>query len=199
MHALTETAAKPPKAGTTQSEGADNHRIRVLYDEKAIAARINTLASEIAGSEHEDLLVIAILRGSFVFAADLVRALHRAGLSPSVEFMQLASYHSGMASSGQVTVVKDIDNNVDGRDVLLIDDILESGRTLAFAKDLLTARGARRVMAAVLIEKPVQRAVQFEADFVGFSAPDKFLVGFGMDVAHKFRELPYVGIIEADA
>jgi hypoxanthine phosphoribosyltransferase len=101
-----------------------------------------------------------------------------------------------MASSGQVTIIKDIDNQVTERDVLLIDDILESGRTLAFAKDLLSARGARRVMAAVLIEKPVPRAVQFTADFVGFQAPDKFLVGYGMDVAHKFRELPFVGMVE---
>lgn len=186
-------------ATATTIAGPDNHVIRVLFDADAIAQRIEVLAGEIKASRPEDLLVIAILRGSFIFAADLVRALHRVGLAPSVEFMQLASYHSGMSSSGQVTVVKDIDNNVDGRDVLLIDDILESGRTLAFAKDLLIARGAKRVMSAVLIEKPVQRAVQFQAEFVGFTAPDKFLVGYGMDVAHKFRQLPFVGIVEQEA
>lgn len=186
-------------ATATTIAGPDNHVIRVLFDADAIAQRIEVLAGEIKASHPEDLLVIAILRGSFIFAADLVRALHRVGLAPSVEFMQLASYHSGMSSSGQVTVVKDIDNNVDGRDVLLIDDILESGRTLAFAKDLLIARGAKRVMSAVLIEKPVQRAVQFQAEFVGFTAPDKFLVGYGMDVAHKFRQLPFVGIVEQEA
>ena len=183
----------------TTLSGPDGHAIRVLFDSDAIASRIEILAQEIKASHPEDLLVIAILRGSFIFAADLVRALHRAGLAPSVEFMQLASYHSGMSSSGQVTVVKDIDNSVDGRDVLLIDDILESGRTLAFAKDLLIARGAKRVMSAVLIEKPVQRAVQFKAEFVGFTAPDKFLVGYGMDVAHKFRQLPFVGVVEQEA
>lgn len=183
----------------TTLSGPDGHAIRVLFDAGAIASRIEVLAQEIKASHPEDLLVIAILRGSFIFAADLVRALHRAGLAPSVEFMQLASYHSGMSSSGQVTVVKDIDNSVDGRDVLLIDDILESGRTLAFAKDLLIARGAKRVMSAVLIEKPVQRAVQFKAEFVGFTAPDKFLVGYGMDVAHKFRQLPFVGVVEQEA
>lgn len=186
-------------ANATTIAGPDNHVIRVLFDADTIARRIEALAGEIKGSHPEDLLVIAILRGSFIFAADLVRALHRTGLAPSVEFMQLASYHSGMSSSGQVTVVKDIDNNVDGRDVLLIDDILESGRTLAFAKDLLIARGAKRVMSAVLIEKPIQRAVQFKAEFVGFTAPDKFLVGYGMDVAHKFRQLPFVGIVEQEA
>lgn len=181
---------------TNKAATADSQTIRVLFSDRDIAKRVDTLATEIKAANPEQLLVIAILRGSFIFAADLLRALHRAGLSPSVEFMQLASYHSGMASSGQVTVVKDIDNNVDGRDVLLIDDILESGRTLAFAKDLLAARGAKRVMTAVLIEKPTQRVVQFEADFVGFQAPNHFLVGYGMDVAHKFRELPYVGIVE---
>jgi len=98
-----------------------------------------------------------------------------------------------MSSSGQVTIVKDIDNTVDGRDVLLIDDILESGRTLAFAKDLLMARGASSVMTAVLLEKPGHLAADIKADFCGFSCPDKFVVGYGMDMAHQFRELPFVG------
>lgn len=187
------------KTDALMTAGPDNHVIRVLFDDQQIARRVHEIAREIKAANTEDLLVIAILRGSFIFAADLVRALHHAGMAPSVEFMQLASYHSGMSSSGQITVLKDVDNNVAGRDVLLIDDILESGRTLAFAKDLLVARGAKRVMAAVLIEKPVPRAVQFTADFVGFTAPDRFLVGYGMDVAHKFRELPYVGMIEPEA
>lgn len=174
----------------------DGYRIKVLFDAVDIARRNVELAHAIQKAAPEELLVIAILRGSFIFAADLLRALHEVGLSPSVEFMQLASYHSGMSSSGQVTIVKDIDNAVTGRDVLLIDDILESGRTLAFAKDLLVARGARRVLTAVLVEKPSKRAVQFEADFVGFESPDQFLVGYGMDVAHKFRQLPFVGLVE---
>lgn len=185
-----------PETDAPTMAGLDNHVIQVLFDDQQIARRVGEIAEDIKAARPDNLLVIAILRGSFIFAADLVRALHRVGLAPSIEFMQLASYHSGMASSGQITVLKDVDNSVEGRDVLLIDDILESGRTLAFAKDLLVARGAKRVMAAVLIEKPVRRAVQFEADFVGFTAPDRFLVGYGMDVAHKFRELPYVGMIE---
>ena len=175
---------------------SDGYVIRVLIDAETIAARNVELAKEIRNAAPNNLLVIAILRGSFIFAADLLRALHEVGIEPSVEFMQLASYHSGMSSSGQVTIVKDIDNTVEGRDVLLIDDILESGRTLAFAKDLLAARGAKRVMTAVLIEKPGKRVVQFHADFVGFQSPDHFLVGYGMDVAHKFRQLPFVGMVE---
>ena len=99
-------------------------------------------------------------------------------------------------SSCRVTITKAIECDLRGRDVLIIDDILESGRTLAFAKDLLSARGAKRVMTAVLVEKPGHRAVQFEADFVGFTSPDLFLVGYGMDVAHSYRELPFVGVVE---
>ena len=174
----------------------DKRHIRVLYDEHAIAERNTELAQQIADVRPERLLVIAVLRGSFIFAADLLRAMHRVGMAPQVEFMQLSSYREGTASSGRVTITKDIEGDVRGRDVLIIDDILESGRTLAFAKDLLAARGAKRVMTAVLVEKPGHRAVQFDADFVGFVSPDVFLVGYGMDVAHMYRELPFVGVVE---
>lgn len=174
----------------------DTRRIRVLFDEDAIARRNGELAKAIAAAKTDRLLVISVLRGSFIFAADLLRAMHREGMAPQVEFMQLSSYREGTVSSGRVTITKDIEGDVRGRDVLIIDDILESGRTLAFAKDLLMARGAKRVMTAVLIEKPGHRAVQFNADFVGFVSPDLFLVGYGMDVAHSYRELPFVGVVE---
>ena len=154
------------------------------------------MAKTIALQNPNDLLVVAILKGSFMFAADLIRALHRAGLEPHVEFMHLSSYLTGTVSSGQVSILRDIDSSVKGRDVLLIDDILESGRTLAFAKDLLTARGAARVMIAVMLEKPGKRAVQIKADFIGFECPDLFVVGYGMDVAHSYRELPFIGVVE---
>ena len=106
------------------------------------------LAREVAATKPVNLLVVAILKGSFVFAADLMRALYRAGLEPQVEFFHLASYYQGTVSSGAVKILRDIESLVRDRDVLLVDDILESGRTLAFAKDLLAARGARRVLAA---------------------------------------------------
>jgi len=173
-------------------------RIRVLFDEQTIAERNTLLARQIAEAKTERLLVVSVLRGSFIFAADLLRAMHREGMAPQVEFMQLSSYREGTVSSGRVTITKDIEGDVRGRDVLIIDDILESGRTLAFAKDLLMARGARRVLTAVLVEKPGKRAVQFEADFIGFQSPDLFLVGYGMDVAHSYRELPFVGVVETD-
>src|ERR687890_131723 len=136
------------------------HRIRVLFDEDTIAKRNEALAQEIAAAKPENLLVVAILKGSFMFAADLIRALHRSGLAPQVEFLHLSSYRAGTVSSGQVTILRDVESEVRGRDVLLVDDILESGRTVVFAKDLLAARGARRVLAAVLLEKRVQRQVE---------------------------------------
>jgi hypoxanthine phosphoribosyltransferase len=171
--------------------------IRVLFDETAIANRNAVLAKEIMQHSFHNVLIVPVLKGSFMFAADLIRALHREGMSPDVEFIQLSSYRKATVSSGQVTVIKDVDSSVEGRDVVLVDDILESGRTIAYAKDLLAARGAKRVWVCVLLEKPGKRAVNITADFVGFTCPDLFVVGYGMDVAHSYRELPYVGIVES--
>jgi hypoxanthine phosphoribosyltransferase len=171
----------------------DGHTINVLYSEAQIAERIAAIAEEIARWKPQRLLVVPVLKGSFVFAADLIRAMHRAGLSPEVDFMILASYRAALKSAGKVDVLRDIETDVRERDVLLIDDILESGRTLAYAKDLLAARGASRTLTAVLLEKPGHLAADIKADFRGFVCPDKFVVGYGMDMAHQFRELPFVG------
>jgi hypoxanthine phosphoribosyltransferase len=173
----------------------NNSTIKVLISEEAIANRIHELALEIAELKPRKLLVIPVLKGSFMFAADLIRAMHRAGLSPDVEFIQLSSYRKATVSSGQVDIIKNIESSVEDRDILLLDDILESGRTLAYAKDLLSARGAASVLTCVLLEKPNKRAVQITPDFVGFECPDQFVVGYGMDVAHSLRELPFVGIM----
>ncbi len=170
--------------------------IRVLFDAETIAARNREIASEIAEEGYRNLLVVAILKGSFVFAADLLRALHDAGLSPEVEFLSLSSYGAGTASSGEVRLVRDIESDVAGRDVLLIDDILESGRTLAFARALMVKRGAARAAVAVLLEKPGKLVQPLKAEHVGFVCPDLFVVGYGMDAAHAFRELPFVGVVE---
>ncbi|MFD1333238.1 hypoxanthine phosphoribosyltransferase [Methylopila musalis] len=173
-------------------------RLTVLYDAETIARRNAGLASEIAAIAPERLLAIVVLKGSFVFAADLIRAMHEASLAPEIEFLSLSSYLDGTVSSGTVRIVHDIESEVAGRDVLLIDDILESGRTLAYAKDLMAARGARRVLTCVLLEKPGKRAVSVAADFTGFVCPDVFVVGYGMDVAHAYRQLPFVGVVEVD-
>jgi hypoxanthine phosphoribosyltransferase len=173
-------------------------KIRVMFDADTIAARNRELAQEINAAHPERLLVVAVLKGSFIFAADLIRTLHGVGLAPEVEFISLSSYRAGTVSSGAVTVLRDVESDVRGRDVLLVDDILESGRTLAYAKDLLAARGARRVLVCVLLEKPGKRTVTLDADFVGFVCPDVFVVGYGMDVGHAFRQLPFIGVVQHD-
>jgi hypoxanthine phosphoribosyltransferase len=176
----------------------DNRKpnIRVLYDETHIASRIDELAAAIKARNPENLLVVAVLKGSFMFAADLLRAMHRIGMEPQAEFIHLSSYKTGTVSTGKVDILRDIDSSVEGRDVVIVDDILESGRTLAFAKDLIMARGARRADICVLLEKPGKRAVQIKAEHVGFVCPDLFVVGYGMDVAHAYRQLPFVGVVE---
>ncbi|MFG1477249.1 hypoxanthine phosphoribosyltransferase [Xanthobacter sp. V4C-4] len=169
--------------------------IAILFDENRIAARNSALASEIVAAQPLNPIAVVVMNGAFMFSADLLRALSASGLTPEVEFMRLSSYREATVSSGQVDILSDVRSDVSGRDVLLIDDILESGRTLAFAKDLLMARGARRVLVCVLLEKPGKRAVHLHPDFVGFTCPDVFVVGYGMDVAHAFRQLPYIGRI----
>jgi hypoxanthine phosphoribosyltransferase len=172
--------------------------IEPLFTAEAIDRRNKELAAEIAHGPVKDLLVISILKGSFIFAADLIRALHHAGLAPEVEFITLSSYGTGTTSKG-VKIVKDIDSEVKDRDILLIDDILESGRTLSFAKNLMFERGARHVSIAVLLDKTGKRQTDLVADHVGFECPDHFVVGYGMDVAYAFRELPFVGVVTGDA
>ena len=141
-----------------------SQRIRVLFDEATSAARNAEMAAAIAADSPADLLVVAVLKGSFMFVGDLIRAVRRAGVAPRVEFVHLSSYRAATISSGQVEILRDVQSDVRGRQVLLVDDILESGRTLAFAKDLLAARGAAKVSSAVLLEKPGKRAVNIKAD-----------------------------------
>jgi hypoxanthine phosphoribosyltransferase len=193
-------SSKPPStAPSAASDPAAVYHvadeIKVIFTPAQIAARIEVIAGDIARAKLDNLLVIAVLKGSFVFAADLIRALHRSGLSPEVDFITLSSYRKSTKSSGAVEILRDIETSVDGRNVLLVDDILESGRTLAFAKDLVSARGAKSINTCVLLNKPIPRAVQVEANFKAFDCPELFVVGYGMDVGHKYRELPYVGYI----
>ncbi len=176
--------SRPDQAGQT---------LDVIFSPEAIAARLEDLAAEIKAAALEPLLVVPVLKGSFVFAADLIRAMHRAGMEPEVDFLTLSSYKKSRVSSGTVEILRDLDLNVERRSVLLVDDVLDSGRTLVFAKDLLAARGAASVHTCVLINKKVPRAVNVAADFKAFDCEDVFVVGYGMDVAHRYRELPYVG------
>jgi hypoxanthine phosphoribosyltransferase len=167
--------------------------ITPLYSEETIARRIEELAQEIAALELDDLIIVAVLKGSFIFAADLIRALQRKGLAPEIDFIFLASYGTGTTSRGEVKVLRDVESELKGRDVVIVDDILDSGRTLAFAKALLASRGSRSVRTCVLLDKRVPRATQIVPDFIGFRCPPVYVVGYGMDLAHRYRELPFIG------
>lgn len=178
--------------------GTRQERLRTLFTPEAIAARVEELAAEIAGSEPRDLLLVIVLKGGFVFGADLARALSRRSVTLEIEFVSLSSYGSGRRSSGEVRILRDIGTEVSGRDVLIVDDVLDSGLTLRFARDLMRQRGARRVAIAAMIDKPVGRRVDIEADYVGFTCPDYFVVGYGMDAAHACRELPFIAVLEPE-
>ena len=172
--------------------------ITPLYSEEAIAKRVDELAAEIAALELADPIIVAVLKGSFIFAADLIRALQRKGLAPEIDFIFLASYGAGTASSGQVKVLRDVESELEGRDVVIVDDILDSGRTLAFAKEMFAARGSRSVRTCVLLDKKERREVSIEADFVGFDIPNKFVVGYGLDFAERYRNLPCIGVLKPE-
>jgi len=175
------------------TQASTSPELEVIFTPEAIAQRLGEMAREVADARLDNLMVAAILKGSFVFAADLIRALHGVGLAPEVDFMTLSSYRKARASSGQVSILRDMDLDVRGRNVLIVDDVLDSGRTLAFAKDLIAARGARAIKTCVLLDKRSKRAVHIEPDYCAFECPDIFVVGYGMDVAHRYRELPFVG------
>ena len=182
----------------TDGGRAGQAAVEVFLPAARIAARVDALAAEIAAGLGPEPMLVAVLKGSFVFTADLLRALHRHGARPQVDFMALSSYGAGAASRGRVEVLRDIADDIAGREVLLVDDILETGRTLAFARAYLLARGARQVRLCVLLRKPARLSAQIEADFVGFDTPDLFVVGYGLDHAHRYRELPYIGLLRAE-
>lgn len=170
------------------------HHIReVLFTAEDIARRIDELVGLMAGDcRATDFVMIGILRGSFMFLADLVRSLYRRDIHPRIDFMTLESYGSGTESSGFVRVTKDITLDVHGAEVLLVDDILDTGRTLSFAQQRIRDRGAAEIQTCALLDKPSRRVVPFEADFVGFTVEDYFVVGYGLDYDGHYRELPYI-------
>jgi hypoxanthine phosphoribosyltransferase len=175
-------------------ESAPPHHVgHVLIPEPEIQARVDALVTEMADDcRSDDLVLIGILRGSFMFLADLVRDLYQHGIHPRIDFFSLSSYGSGTESSGQVAVHRELSVDVEGADVLLVDDILDTGRTLAFAVAYLRERGARRVSTCVLLDKPARRVVPFQADHTGFTIEDAFVVGYGLDYDSCYRELPYI-------
>jgi hypoxanthine phosphoribosyltransferase len=166
-----------------------------LIDERQIEHRVHELAADIAKTMPTEFTVVALLKGSFIFAADLVRALDGVGLAPRVEFLRLSSYGCGRESSGDVRLIGEVPD-VEGRSVLLVDDITDSGWSLVHAQKLLRERGALEIQTCTLIDKPTRRRVDFSPDFIGFEVGDVFVVGYGIDFAEAHRHLPYIGRIE---
>jgi hypoxanthine phosphoribosyltransferase len=169
--------------------------IRTLFDEAQIETRVGELARDIAAVLPRDVMIVGLLTGSFVFVADLVRALARHGVSPRVAFMRLSSYGSARESSRDVKLIGDVPG-VAGRTVLLVDDIVDTGRTQAFARDLLLGQGAVQIVSCMLLDKPSRREVAVATDFVGFPIEDLFVVGYGIDYAEQYRHLPYIGTVD---
>ena len=161
---------------------------------KAIAARIEALASEIRSefADTDKLVVVGLLRGSFVFIADLVRELD---LPVEVDFLEVSSYGDAMESSREVRVLKDLRGEIGGRDVLVVEDIVDTGFTLHHVVNFLNAREPRRLETIALLDKPSRREVEVKATWTGFEIPDEFVVGYGIDFAQRNRNLPYIGCV----
>jgi len=170
--------------------------LRILLSEAEIAARVEALAGEIAATLPADFVLVGLLKGAFVFIADLARALDRAGVQPEIEFMRLSSYGLATVSSGEVRLKGDAPSDVEGRNILLIDDIVDTGRSIVFAADLLRRRKIGGLWTCALLDKPQRREVEAPIDFVGFRIEDVFVAGYGIDHAEKHRHLPYVGVID---
>ena len=168
------------------------YEIDEMISAKSIAARIETLASEIQDeySDTEKLVVVGLLRGSFVFIADLVRELD---MNVEVDFLEASSYGDGMESSREVRILKDLRGEINGRDVLVVEDIVDTGFTLKHVVALLESRGPRKLRTIALLDKPSRREVDMKASWTGFEIPDEFVVGYGIDFAQRNRNLPYIG------
>lgn len=170
------------------------YAIDVLISAKSIAARVESLAREI--SEHfadtEKLVVVGLLRGSFIFIADLVRELE---LPVEVDFLEVSSYGNSTESSREVRILKDLRGEIEGRDLLVVEDIVDTGRTLSHVLDILATRHPKRVEVCALLDKPSRREVEVKARWIGFEIPDKFVVGYGIDYAQRNRNLPHIGAV----
>ena len=172
------------------------NQVTLIHDEDEIAHRVGQLAVSIAASMPDGFLMVVLLKGGFVFAADLVRALDGLGRRLRVEFLRLGSYRDGKESAGAVELIGGVPDEIDGQVVLLVDDILDTGRTLERARELVEAAGAAGVKTCALVDKPSRREIEINADFVGFEVDDVFVVGYGIDYAEAYRHLPYLGKVD---
>lgn len=169
---------------------------KVLYSEGQLKARIAQLGQEISERfAGKNPLFLGVLKGSFIFMADLTRACQ---IRSEVEFIAVSSYGGGTESSGAVQITRDLQHDITGRDIIVVEDILDSGNTLYFLKNYFLTKGANSISIATLFDKPSRRTKPITADFAGFEVPDEFIVGFGLDYAQKYRNLPYIGVLKPE-
>ena len=154
---------------------------------------MRAIAGDIRRDHPDGVHLVCVLKGAFMFLSDLARALEG---DATLDFMAVASYGSGTRSSGQVQLLKDLDAGLEGRDVVIVEDIVDTGLTLTYLQDILRARAPRSLRTACLLSKPSRREVDVQVEYVGFAIEDRFVVGYGLDYAEKYRNLPYIGVIE---
>ena len=170
--------------------------LRVLYSEEELEAKCAELGAQISKDyEGKNLLLVSVLKGAVVFMTDLMRHIT---VPCSIDFMVVSSYGSGVKTSGVVKIVKDLDADLAGKDLLIVEDILDTGMTLHYLKQLLQARNPNSIRIATLLDKPERRRAAVRADYVGYQVPDEFVVGYGLDYDEKYRNLPYVGILKPE-
>ncbi|HWP51434.1 MAG TPA: hypoxanthine phosphoribosyltransferase [Clostridia bacterium] len=167
---------------------------KVLISEEELKNKVAELGRQISEDyKDKNLMLVSVLKGSVVFMADLMRAIT---VPASIDFMSVSSYGSGVKTTGVVKIIKDLDEVLTGRDILIVEDILDSGMTLAYLKEHIGAKDAKSIRIATLLDKPERRRVNIVPDYKGFVVPDEFVVGYGLDYDEKYRNLPYVGILK---
>jgi hypoxanthine phosphoribosyltransferase len=167
--------------------------LRVLISADTIQMRVRALAAEIHRDHPDGVHLIAVLKGAFVFLSDLARAMPG---RCSLDFMAVSSYGTSTKSSGQVQLLKDLESTLEGRDVVIVEDIVDTGLTLSYMHNILRARSPRHLRTACLLSKPSRRQVEVTVDYVGFEIDDKFVVGYGLDFAEQYRNLPYIAVVD---
>ena len=175
----------------------DQDILKVLITQDEIHARIQELGDRLYERFHDkNPMFVGVLNGCFIFMADLVRA---AQLKSEVEFIGLSSYKNATKSSGSVQITRDLQRDINGRDIIVVEDILDSGNTLAFLKDYMLAKGAKSITIVTLLDKPARREKAITADLAGFVVPDEFVVGYGLDYCQQYRNMPYIGVLKPEA
>jgi hypoxanthine phosphoribosyltransferase len=169
---------------------------RILFSEQQLKERVAQLGAQItADYAGKEPLLVSVLRGSFIFMADLTRCIQ---LPCTVDFMAVSSYGAGTTSSGQVQITKDLSDDIEGKDLIVVEDILDSGNTLYYLLQLLQARKPASVRLCTLLDKPERRVKDVQVDYTGFTIPDAFVVGYGLDYAEQYRNLPYIGVLKPE-